>query len=38
MDCIVCGVVKSQTGLSDFHFLVLGVKKPQTDHTDVSVH
>ena len=40
MDCIVHGVVKSRTGLSDFHFhfLVLWVKKPQTDHIDVSVH
>ena len=40
MDCIVHGVTQSWTGLSDFHFhfLVLWVKKPQTDPTDVNVH
>ena len=25
MDCIICGVSKSQTGLSDFHFTLPGL-------------
>ena len=36
MDCIVYGVAKSQTQLSDFHFTKVGILNPFGDQTETS--